>query len=352
MPAQGGSLKSLQARTDLAGGGGSTVMPAVPTTHGLYASPLTVGGQQLQVVLDAGSTPTYIFEGTAPNGSKSYEPGQSNTFEPVLNHNFSYYYDTGEVVQGTYGRDDMTFGSVALAEQLFGLINPQRGVSVNKTFAHGDPKFLYGIDAIIGVSAAETDAMYNSFLRRSLQPLLAEAVFTVDFPYAATGSIEFGAVDTSKFSGPLTYLNLTTSLAYTVAQKAITFGNHTFPWAADQSCTFDTGSTSLYLTQEMVTAYYQDVPGAYPVANVDGYVVPCDSVLPNVTIQFTETFPVTVSGQDLMLPYPPVQGCVGAVAVRSLSASIINVGQPFFYSQFMVFDWGGLRVGMAPKTVA
>lgn len=79
-----------------------------------------------------------------------------------------------------------------------------------------------------------------------------------------------------------------------------------------------------------------------------GYVFPCAAVLPELSITF-DNYTAKIRGD--LLSFQPVRGdqinCFGAVQSNAGQGMQI-LGGPFFKSQFVVFDGGRTRLGMAP----
>ena len=67
----------------------------------------------------------------------------------------------------------------------------------------------------------------------------------------------------------------------------------------------DTGTTLLYLPQTVVTAYYNQVPGASYNSNQGGYTFPCSTTLPSITLGLG-SYRAVVPGS--YINYAPVSG--------------------------------------------
>ncbi|CAN8099822.1 unnamed protein product [Discula destructiva] len=111
----------------------------------------------------------------------------------------------------------------------------------------------------------------------------------------------------------------------------------------------DTGTTLLLLPNNVVTAYYAQVPGASMSRKDGGYVFSCDSKLPD--------FSFTVGGGRITIPgaymnYMPIgigsSTCFGGIQSNNgLPVSVF--GDIAIKSAFVVFDAGNSRMGWAAK---
>lgn len=186
----------------------------------------------------------------------------------------------------------------------------------------------------------------NPFFQ-TIQSSLASPVFTAYLKYHAAGSYDFGFINSSKYSGSITYTNVTTSNGfwefsvggYQVGSSAKTV------LTTDSIC--DTGTTLMYLPDSIVTAYYKQVAGATNSNTAGGWIFPCSSTLPNFTVYISRALR-TVPGQ--YMNYAPVGNgqCFGGIqSDAGIGMSIL--GDVFIKSQFVVFDVGNVRIGFATQ---
>ncbi|KAL3435401.1 aspartic peptidase domain-containing protein [Aspergillus tetrazonus] len=118
----------------------------IPLTATLYGSrynaPVTIGNTEFDLLVDTGSSDTFVIEtgyecfgqsvytgdivtveqSQCAYASETYNPSESNTFEPINNETFIAAYGAG-VATGSMAYEDITLGGVTVTDQRFGLVN-------------------------------------------------------------------------------------------------------------------------------------------------------------------------------------------------------------------------------------
>ncbi|KAL4987936.1 aspartic peptidase domain-containing protein [Aspergillus falconensis] len=107
-----------------------------------YNAPVTIGNTEFSLLVDTGSSDTFVIEDdfecvgqSAYTGdvvsveqsqcayaSAAYNPSESDTFEPIANETFLAAYGAG-VATGSMAFEDITLGGVTVTDQRFGLVN-------------------------------------------------------------------------------------------------------------------------------------------------------------------------------------------------------------------------------------
>jgi len=180
---------------------------------------------------------------------------------------------------------------------------------------------------------------------------LSAPLFTSDLKKGAPGSYDFGYIDTTKYTGDVTYTNVDTSRGFwgfTSSGYTIGSGN-----AVSESipAIADTGTSLLLLPDDVVSAYYAQVSGSQN-SNADGgYIFDCTATLPDITIAI-EGYNAVVPGS--YISYAPIaQGsssCFGGI--QSSAGVGVNIfGDVFLKAQFVVFSdaASGPQLGFAAK---
>ena len=299
----------------------------------------------------------------------------STTYMPTNNtFNASYGLTPDLMVVGPYFNDTLRFGSAVIP---------------NMTLAIGDiPSTLYidGFQGIMGLGARLGEAIishqgtplfhdinatfptiYDQLQTLGYTPRRAFSIY-MNSPAAESGTVLFGAVDTSKYSGALVSVpvqQLGGFTAWAIVLTAVSSNDDnttTLLTASNFSMTviLDTGAPSMYLPTSLYTSLTANM-NATMHANTP--YVPC-TLLSDESVSYTFQFGVdgpsiTVPQPWLIFPfeYPPAgnPACVVAddgtklcyLGVIPTEGPIILLGDTFIRSAYLVFDADNLVVGMA-----
>jgi len=184
----------------------------------------------------------------------------------------------------------------------------------------------------------------------TVKSTLAEELFTANLKHDAAGTYGFGYIDSSAYSGAITYVPVNTANGFwefTAGGYAI--GDGATSGSLGNSIA-DTGTSLFYLPSATVTAYYKQVSGATVSNSQGGYVFPCSATLPD--------FSVTIGSATYVVPgsyinYAPVSGtqCFGGIQANT-GIGFNIFGDIFLKSVFAVFDesQSSPRIGFAKKS--
>jgi hypothetical protein len=146
---------------------------------------------------------------------------------------------------------------------------------------------------------------------QTIQSSLPAALFTATLKKGKAGSYDFGYIDSTKYTGALTYTPVTAKTYWQFTAGAYSVGSTAYT-ATVGTAIADTGTTLLYLPTSVVTNYYKGVKGATNSASAGGYIFPCSSTLPD--------FHVTIGGAVRTVPgsyinWAPYSGstCFGGI---------------------------------------
>lgn len=164
----------------------------------------------------------------------------------------------------------------------------------------------------------------------------------------APGSYNFGYIDTTEYTGSITYISVNTINGFwEFTGNGYAVGSGSFVSTSIDGIA-DTGTTLLYLPQSAVTAYYSRVSGAAYDSYQGGYTFPCSSGLPSITLGLG-SYRAVVPGS--YMNYAPVSStrCFGGIQANTgIGFSIY--GDIFLKSQFVVFQGTSPpRLGFAAK---
>ncbi|KAH9934585.1 family A1 protease [Epithele typhae] len=232
----------------------------VPATNQAvdYTTTVTVGSQTFELLIDTGSSNTWV-------GAQSDNPLQGGR-------------TTGNTVSVEYGSGFFT------GKEVFDTVTLANGLTIaNQSIGSAsDSKGFNNVDGILGIgpvdltcgtlrsnkSACIPTVTDNAFS----QGLISTHVVGISFNPTTTigntnGELTFGGVDTSKFTGTLNYVPITStspSSHYVGIDQSITYGtaDGTTVLPATSGIT-DTGTTLLLLATDAYETY-MDLTGAVP----------------------------------------------------------------------------------------
>lgn len=193
----------------------------------------------------------------------------------------------------------------------------------------------------------------------TIKSSLAAPVFTANLIHGEPGNYDFGFINSSLYTGNIQYEAIDpTSIYWELAVTGYRIGDA--PNVTDPSLGYvtypfraiaDTGTTLLLLPDDLVNAYWADVPGSGYDSNYGGVLFPCtlENSLPDFTFGIG-LFKGVVPGR--YINYGSIDGtsCYGGIQSQgSLDFSIL--GDILLKAQFIVFDLGTKRIGFANKAL-
>lgn len=330
----------------------------------LYYANLTLGtpGQSLRLSIDTGSSDLWVNSAQSELCSSSSDPCEGGTYSQsasssvtVVNNDFNISYVDGSGAAGNYLSDTLGFGGVTLDNFQFGLGEsssstmgvlgigyPINEVQVNRAGGNPYPNLP---QALVNAGHINNNA-YSLWLN------------DLD---ASTGSILFGGVNSAKYEGSLVtvpvvptegiYFELAVALSGVSFNGKSMAGNNELPIAV----LLDSGTSLLYLPDDIVTNIYNEVNVVYEQGTAYGY---CEDANQNKNISFT------FSGQTINVPlnelYIPVgttstgqpvtfqngkAACIFGVAPSGGSTPLL--GDTFLRSAYVVYDLTNNEISLA-----
>ncbi|GAB7354981.1 hypothetical protein MBLNU459_g5593t1 [Dothideomycetes sp. NU459] len=312
----------------------SGTVAATPESYDMsYLCPVTLGSNTLNLDFDTGSADLWVYSTLQPSSQQSghdvYQPVSSQI---KTGYNWSITYGDGSSASGKVYADKVVVGSVTATSQAV-----EAATSVSSSFisdVQNDGLLGLAFSTINTVTPVKQTTFFDS-----VKSSLAQPLFTVDLKKGAAGTYDFGFIDSSKYTGKITYTTVDTSNGFwqfTATGYAIGSGSTV---STSYVSIADTGTTLLYLPAAVVTAYYKQVTGATYSSNSGGYIFPCSSTLPN--------YVAVIGGSKFTVPgsyinYAPISNtmCFGGIQSNAgIGFSIF--GDIFLKSQFVVFSQVG-----------
>ncbi|KAK7525808.1 aspartic peptidase domain-containing protein [Phyllosticta citriasiana] len=310
----------------------------------LYLCPVMVGGTELQLDFDTGSADLWVFSSLMARdeqtGHAIYKPSSSATKKHGYSWDISY--GDGSGAAGIVYADKVEVGGVTATSQAV-----EAATSVSSSFTSDtDNDGLLGL-AFSSINTVSPKAQTTFF--DTVADQLAQKLFTVTLKKGEAGTYDFGYLDSSKYTGDIAYVDVDSSEGYwgfTLDGYAVGDGPVT---RSSFSAIADTGTTLVYLPDDIVEAYYKQVDGARYDERQAGYVFSCSTHLPDLTLQIGGA-KRTVPGSYINYASVDINSCYGGVQGSS-SIGLSIIGDIFLKSQFVVFDQtqGSPRLGWAQQ---
>jgi len=292
---------------------------------------------------------SWVFSTSLPAAE---EAGHTD-FNPskTTNRNFSYLqgyrweiqYGDSSTASGTVGLGEVSIGGAVVSNQAVELATSLSESLASDTYINGIVGFAWS--DINTIKPKQQKTWFDNV--KSTLPL---PIFTADLRHSEPGSYDFGFIDTTKFIGDnIAYQAVTTKYGYwMIAFHGYSIGNEKIIMPVEDPAIVDTGTSLLMMEQDLVEAYYDQIPESEYNEYQGGFLVPCTAVLPALTLQFGN-YTVVIGSQYMTYGEVSPTLCFGALQVGPQGLNIL--GDIFFKAQFVVFDGGSTpRVGFAPKS--
>lgn len=309
-----------------------------------YFAPVEFGSAQtkLYMLLDTGADQSWVMSSTCTSGPckvhNLYNVSASSSAK-TLPDTLDIQYGSGSV-SGLYAVDTISFAGLSFP-LTFGLANNT-----------SDDFFNFPIDGILALSLAQSD--HPSFMETLVaSKALKSNIFGISLNRMSdgpnTGEINFGAPDTSKFTGSLNYVSVNItggggnwaipleSVGFAKARSGLT----------GRLAYLDTGTSFIFCPPEDAKIFHALIPGATSADNIT-YHVPCTTT-GSLTFTFGGTA-YSVPTEDWLGPM--VGGvCTSNVYGRTVIGANWLVGDTFLKNVYAVFDADKTRIGLAPAAI-
>jgi len=324
-----------------------------------YSGPITVGtpAQAFTILLDSGSGDIWLPEVGSGTKHATYDASKSST-STTSETSWGITYESGDSLTGTLVQDSMTFGGLTVAEQIFAQANVTQslweelpssgdfGFAFSRISRTGAPTFFENL-----ISEGDVANPYiGVYLKR------ASDSSSKSDGWLAGGSMCVGCIDSSYYTGAITYAPVTYQGWWEVAMDGVAVNNVVIKNTA-VTAAIDTGTSLVYLPKTEATAFYKGVGATL----VDGsYTIPCDTTK-TVGLSFAGVV-YNIPLSDLSLGYVSddhTNDCVlGIQALNVYDAqgkSAALVGDLFLKAVYTVFSYstnGAPAVGFAESVTS
>ncbi|KAF2864322.1 aspartyl protease [Piedraia hortae CBS 480.64] len=297
-----------------------------------YLCPVQVGSNTLMLDFDTGSSDLWVFSTVTPSsvssGHSLYNPSTSG--KRLSGATWKISYGDGSGASGIVYSDKVTIGGVTATSQAV-----EAATSMSSSFA-SDPDN----DGLVGLAFSTLNTVQPTQQKTffdTVKSSLASALFTATLRHNAAGTYDFGFIDSSKYTGSLTYVTADNSQGFWgFTAGGYSVGSSKTVSGSIGSSIADTGTSLMYIPAAAARAYYKAVSGATLDSTQGGYTFPCSATLPAFNVQIgSQVF--TVPGT--LINYAPVGNgkCFGGI--QPSTGQPVNIfGDVFLKAVFAVFD--------------
>lgn len=308
-----------------------------------YYGPVSVGtpAQAFNVIYDTGSSNLWI-PGTSCTGCGShplYDSTKSSTYKKN-GTKFAIQYGSGPV-SGFFSLDTVEVGDISVPSQTFAEVNDVSGLGM----AYSVGKF----DGILGLGfpsisvGGVTPPFVNMINEKLCDPLFGVYLSGSD---GTQGELTFGGIDSTHFTGSLTYVPLTAETYWETKLDAMTFGGSSVTSAV--KVILDTGTSILAGPSADVKALASKVGASPFFLNPKEYTISCTANPGPIT--------VTMGGKDFTLESKDYIINAGGLClfgftgidVPAPNGPLWIMGDVFIRKYYTVFDYANKRLGFAP----
>lgn len=315
-----------------------------------YLTPVSIGtpAQVLNLDFDTGSSDLWVFSSETPkssvNGQSVYTPSKSTTAKKLSGATWSISYGDGSSSSGDVYTDTVTVGGLTVTKQAV-----ESAQQVSSSFSSDSDN-----DGLLGLAFSSLNTVsptpQKTFFDNA-KAALDSPVFTADLKHDAPGKYNFGYIDSSAYTGSITYTSVDSSDGFWMfTSSGYAIGTGTFS-STKISGIADTGTTLLLLPTAVVKAYYKQVSGATYDSSQGGYVFSCSKTLPDFTFGVGSAR-VKIPGS--FINFAPVDdtgsSCFGGIQ-DDAGIGFAIFGDVALKAAFVVFDGGNTRLGWASKTL-
>lgn len=312
-----------------------------------YLSPVKIGGQTLNLDFDTGSADLWVFSSDLPSSEKgehaAFDPSKSSTWQEYPEGSWKIQYGDGSGASGTVGFDTVNVGGATATRQAVEL-----ATQLSSSFvADENNDGLLGL-AFSTINTVQPQAQKTFF--ESIIDDLDQPLFTADLEDDAAGTYEFGAIDSSKYSGDIHYTKVDSSNGFwEFPSTSYSIGGQTVQSSSASSAIADTGTSLLLVDDAVAEALYKQIEGSELSTTAGGYVYPCDADVPDFGVQIGDSgFMATIPGKDISFAEVGAGTCFGGVQGNGGQGMQI-FGDVLLKQYFAVFNGKTKEFGLAKK---
>jgi Eukaryotic aspartyl protease len=299
-------------------------------------------------------------------GDGSFNSSKSSSFQ-IVAPGFDVSYGDGTVDTGEYFTDVVGLGSIKIRNMTMGLANVTTNGPDDPTLVQG----LLGVGNVVletevGILGKPVPTIYDQLVTEGYINRAAFSLYLNDLN-ANTGSILFGAIDTTKFSGDLVSLPIQQIgghyLRYTVTITSISIQDDSGTRALtdpnfEALALLDSGTSNQQIPDNVMTELFQGlgalessgqalVPCSYRNANASLVYQFGGANGPKVSVPFSELVQNLQGGPIFPNGEPECEFLVMGGATLDGTAEEVILGDSFLRSAYVVYDVANNEIAIA-----
>ncbi|KAG0276897.1 hypothetical protein BGZ95_006872 [Linnemannia exigua] len=317
--------------------------------------------QEFSVVFDTGSSDLWVPSTSCQTLTcmtlRRFNPSRSSTYHQD-GRPWAINYADDSKVSGVLAMDNVKVAGISISDQTFGMASVNSGSTA-----------ATGVDGIMGLGFNSNSEMGNvntPITNMILQNQIDQPIVSVwlnkavdqDAGLSNGGQFIFGGVDPSLYTGPITYVPVTSNKEWQIKIDQIFIGRKELSLSSSaSSAVVDTGSSYILFPDYLATAFHRAIPNSQYDSKL-GWWVPCS--VANSRYGGDLTF--VLGGQKFNVPLSDIVILKSAFNGYCLSAidswqelaghggqSGILLGDLFIKNQYVVYDYEKEQIGFATK---
>ncbi|KAG0004918.1 1,3-beta-glucanosyltransferase, partial [Entomortierella chlamydospora] len=255
---------------------------------------------------------------------------------------WSISYGDGSSASGTLGSDIVSVGGISV-RQTIGLATKE-----SSQFGSSPEDGLFGL----GFASIESVSGVLTFMDNAIAAgVVAEPVVSVFLPSERVfngegGEYIFGGIDSSKYTGSLTYVPVTQEGYWQISVDDIGYNGQSLGQSSQGIV--DTGTTLIIVGDDAAQAIHDNIEGAYNDYE-NGWIVPCSLQSSSDSISFSmggSSFNVAIADLAFEDLGDGSGNCFSGV--QGGQDDLWILGDVFIKNNYCVFDHGNSQIGIAP----
>ncbi|KAI5302849.1 Type I transmembrane sorting receptor [Ascosphaera pollenicola] len=280
--------------------------------------PLSVNGQEFKVLLDTGSTISWMYTQRTPKSTRQKNAHYNlQQHDLVSSSSFFQLYGGMSWAGGDVFQADVKLGDMTIENQALG----------SGDITYWPPEEMSGLLGLAFPYWNTVIGPNNDSVLQRVTANLDEPLFTTSFKKSGDSYVDFGYVDRKKYSGNITYITADASTGWWGLQLNASYADA----SSHGMAIIDTGSPTLSLNADIVDAYYEKVftydsrPGQRRVR--------CNDILPDITLNL-DGYEMTIGGEALKFREGK-NNCTCLLEAEAIPGMSI-LGLPFYKTRFIV----------------